>query len=123
MSYVSHKVIGQHIRDARKAKSLTQAKLAELLGISTLHYGRLERGDRPASLEQLARIADLLGVPTLSLLDGCLPNEPLCALPTQDSKSFSETLSRLTAGCTPQELQLITDICELFARQKKIVSA
>lgn len=63
MAFVSHQVIGQHIRDARKAKSLTQANLAEQLGISTLHYGRLKRCDRPASLEQLARIANLLDIP------------------------------------------------------------
>jgi len=121
--YVSYKVIGDHIRDARKARKLTQEKLAEQLGMSALHYGRLERGDRPASLEQIARIADELGVSALSLLDGCLLSEPLSAAPTRDSVSFADRLSRMTAACTPQELETLEEICALFSRQKKTAAS
>lgn len=117
MTFVSHQVIGQHIRDARKAKALTQAHLAEQLGISTLHYGRLERGDRPASLEQLAHIASLLDVPTLSLLNGCLPHEPYFDDPTAESLAFAERLSRMTARCTNQELGVLEEICALFSQK------
>lgn len=115
--HVSYKVIGGHIRDARKARKLTQEKLAEQLGMSALHYGRLERGDRRASLEQIARIADALHVPTLSLLDGCLLREPLSAAPTRDSISFADRLSRVTAACTAQELEMLEEICALFSRK------
>ena len=59
---ISYKAIGSNIRKARKAQRLTQEKTAELLGISALHYGRLERGDRKISLDQVARIADVLAV-------------------------------------------------------------
>lgn len=59
---ISYKAIGSNIRKARKAQRLTQEKTAELLGISALHYGRLERGDRRISLDQVARIADVLAV-------------------------------------------------------------
>ena len=121
--YVSFKVIGSHIRDARKAKGLTQEQFAELLGLSTLHYGRLERGDRPASLEQIARIADELGISTLSLLSGSLTHEPLSAEPTAKSVSFAERLSRITSACTAQELEMLEEICALFSRQKKTASA
>ena len=68
---VSYKVIGRNIRQARAKAGLTQEQTAERLKISQLHFGRLERGERPASLEQLARIAQVLGVPTASLLIGC----------------------------------------------------
>lgn len=116
--YVSFKVIGRHIRDARRAKGLTQEKLAERLGMSALHYGRLERGDRPASLEQLAAIANALGVSTLSLLSGSLLHEPLFAEPTTESISFAERLSRMTAGCTQQELEMLEGICAVFSQSK-----
>jgi len=59
---ISYKAIGSNIRKARKAQRLTQEKTAELLGISALHYGRLERGDQKISLEQVAHIADVLEV-------------------------------------------------------------
>ena len=121
--YVSFKVIGSHIRDARKAKGLTQEQFAERLDMSALHYGRLERGDRPASLEQIARIADDLGISTLSLLSGSLTHEPLSAEPTAKSVSFAERLSRITSACTAQELEMLEEICALFSRQKKTAAS
>ena len=45
---VSYKTIGQNIRAARKAAGLTQEQIAEQLRMSQLHFGRLERGERPA---------------------------------------------------------------------------
>ena len=59
---VSYKTIGQNIRAARKAAGLTQEQVAERLRMSQLHFGRLERGERPASLEQLAQVAGVLQV-------------------------------------------------------------
>lgn len=70
MAEVSFRIIGRNIQRQRKAHGLTQSQAAERLGISMLHYGRLERGERPASLDQLAQIAQLYGVPLHVLLDG-----------------------------------------------------
>lgn len=72
---VSYKTIGSNIKKARKAQKLTQAQVAELIGISLLHFGRLERGDRNVSLAQLARVADALHVPFDSLLAGSISSE------------------------------------------------
>ena len=47
---VSYKTIGRNIRSARLDANLTQEQTAEKLKISQLHFGRLERGERPASL-------------------------------------------------------------------------
>lgn len=121
--YVSYKVIGSHIRSARKAKKLSQERLAERIGMSPVHFGRLERGERRASLEQLAHIADALHVSTFSLLSGCLVREPLCAAPTAESHSFADALARITADCAPDELELLREICEVFSRQRKNASA
>ena len=43
---VSYKIIGRHIRAARKASNLTQEQVAEAMKFSVAHYGRLERGER-----------------------------------------------------------------------------
>ena len=55
--HVSFKAIGRNIRAARTELGITQEDAAERLKISQLHFGRLERGERPASLEMLAKIA------------------------------------------------------------------
>ena len=54
------KTNGNNIKKARKAAGLTQEQTAELIGISLLHYGRLERGERSISLKQLTLISDAL---------------------------------------------------------------
>ena len=59
---ISYQTIGRNIRSARQRAGLTQEALAERLEISHLHFGRLERGERPISLEMLAHIAGTLGV-------------------------------------------------------------
>lgn len=61
-------VIGKNIRKARKAAGLTQAQTAERIGISPLHYSRLERGERSVSLKQLALISDALNTEISVLL-------------------------------------------------------
>lgn len=70
--YVSFNIIGRNIRRARKAAHLTQEQAAELVGLSALHYGRIERGQRQVSLKQLARIGTALGVPLEALLADCI---------------------------------------------------
>ena len=60
--HVSFKAIGRNIRAARTELGITQEDAAERLKISQLHFGRLERGERPASLEMLAKIAGVFGV-------------------------------------------------------------
>lgn len=68
---VSCRIIGQNIRSFRKAANLTQEQTAELIGISLLHYGRLERGERQPSIKQLAKIATILNTSIEALLKGC----------------------------------------------------
>ncbi|HIU15657.1 MAG TPA: helix-turn-helix transcriptional regulator [Candidatus Ventricola intestinavium] len=74
---ISYSIIGRNIRNARRQARLTQEALSEHLGISLLHMGRLERGERPCSLNMLVRIAEALSIsPNLllknSLIDGSI---------------------------------------------------
>lgn len=87
--------------------------------MSALHYGRLERGNRRVSLEQLARVANTLDVPTFTLLGGCLLREPMSAVPAESSVSFADQLARAAATCSPEELDILTEICALFSRKNE----
>lgn len=69
---ISFAIIGQNIRRARKAAHLTQEQVAERIKLSTLHYGRIERGERQVSLKQLARIGTALSTPFESFWAGCI---------------------------------------------------
>lgn len=77
---ISFIVIGKNIRKARKVAHLTQEQAAERVGLSALHYGRIERGQQQVSLKQLARIGTALGVPLEALLADCILDQENVAL-------------------------------------------
>ena len=90
----SFKIIGHNIRQARKAAQLTQEQAAEQIGISPLHYGRLERGERAVSIAQLTRIADVLHTSIYLLLQDCIldkENHPvLFESPDEQTREYGE---------------------------------
>ena len=69
---VSFQIIGHNIKAARKAARLTQEQAAERIGISMLHFGRIERGEREPSIQLLTRIADALNTSIYALLHDCI---------------------------------------------------
>jgi transcriptional regulator with XRE-family HTH domain len=60
--------LGRNIADRRKALGLTQAELAEQLGMDTVTISRFERGSHLPSLLRLEKIANELGLPLAELL-------------------------------------------------------
>lgn len=52
--------LGQRIKEIRKARNLTQAKLAELVGVDSKYISRLETGNSYPSLDTLENIAGIL---------------------------------------------------------------
>ena len=59
---INGKEIGKRIRTERKRNGLTQAKLAERLGISLNTIGRIEVGIRMPSIELFVELAELFEV-------------------------------------------------------------
>lgn len=113
-----NKVLARNIRQARRNMGITQQQAAELLGITQLHYGRLERGDRRTSLEQLEQIAEVFHVSPYTLLEGCFIERPR---PTFQQSNISDTLKHFNAllvNCSPDDQALCYDICERITRGK-----
>jgi len=50
------------IKRARERAGLTQAELADKLGITSNHYARLERGEFPMQRQTLLAICTVLGL-------------------------------------------------------------
>ena len=57
----SPKEIGEYIKQLRKLKGLTQANVAEHIGIKSSTYAQFETGRTNMTLATINRIADVLG--------------------------------------------------------------
>lgn len=67
---IEYKVIGRHIRTARKRKNMTQEDVAAAIEMSPAHFGKVERGDRPVNLQRLSQLSQVLDVPLEKLVEG-----------------------------------------------------
>lgn len=117
--HVSFKAIGRNIRAARTELGITQEDAAERLKISQLHFGRLERGERPASLEMLAKIAGVFGVSLTSLLNGCLIGEGFEQRPSAGPESLGQRIASIANGCSPKAQRLMLELCRNVALSDK----
>jgi transcriptional regulator with XRE-family HTH domain len=53
--------LGQKVRDARKAAKLTQALLAQAVGLTRTSITNIEKGRQPVYIHLLVKLADALG--------------------------------------------------------------
>ena len=61
---------GERIKEARKAKHMTQEELGELIGVTGVTIMRYEKGQREPRMDQLQKIGDVLGI-NWTYLVGC----------------------------------------------------
>ena len=61
-------VLGGRLRELRKEKKLKQRELAALLGVTEVHYRRVEAGTFYPEIPNLIKLADYFGVTTDYLL-------------------------------------------------------
>ncbi len=120
---MKYDLLGEKIREARKAKGYTLEQLAEILDVSTTFIGQIERAKGIPSLDTLVKIANALDISTDSLLFG-----ELNARAADDH--FMKRISELTSDFTTKEkailLKNIENFCELkhlyvpfFAKNEK----
>ncbi len=62
------KALGSKVRRFRQERALNQSELAEMAGITTVHLGRIERGEAFPWPRTRRRIAEALGVDPKELL-------------------------------------------------------
>ena len=62
--------IGLYLKELRKDKQLTQAQLAEILGVSNRTVSRWETGVNMPDFDVLIEIAEFYGVPVQNILEG-----------------------------------------------------
>lgn len=62
------KRVGENLRRYRQARNLSQEAFADQVGVHRTYMGGLERGERNLTLRSLERIAKVIGVDPLDLL-------------------------------------------------------
>lgn len=117
-----YKHVGENVRSARKKAHVTQAKLAEVLNLSTSHFSGMERGYKKFTIAHIVTIARYLKIPASALLAG-LTNEvsdvethesEMLSLPAQQA---AHDFCRLVHSCSQEEIESILEICSIVVEQ------
>ena len=103
------KAIGNNIKKHRKSKGFTQAQLAEMIDISTIHMSHMETGSVSMSLECLIKICDSLDI---------TPDDLLLGEYKLNTMSASKQLTSIMDNLTADERKLIIDFAELLKMNK-----
>ena len=106
---IDYIVIGKRIKDFRKQKKWTQAKLAELASVEPSNISHIERAATKLSLPTLIQIANALEV---SLDELVYDNLKKC-----DHVSVAR-INELISDCSPTEFNAI---CEVITTTKNVL--
>ena len=107
---MDNREIGTRIRLARRDAGLTQEKLAEKIGVSTVFVSQLESGSRAPGLETLVKLSQTLHV-SLDLL-------VLGGAPGGDAEAC---LAALVQGRSPRQRMLAVSLVRsLFAEMDRL---
>ena len=129
------KKLGNLIREARTAKGLSQAALAEQIeGISSSDVSKIERGEKEPVQDAIKQIAKVLGVTQKSLLDaadgsGKTATGKTAAGKTGTGKTASgkttsaktSSAKKTTAAKKPSAAKAAVEALTLSATEKKLV--
>jgi transcriptional regulator with XRE-family HTH domain len=63
------RIVGKNVRKFRQAAKLTQAAMAQRMGVDRTYIVGLEKGERNITIETLAQAAKALGVKVARLLE------------------------------------------------------
>ncbi|MBQ6898890.1 MAG: helix-turn-helix transcriptional regulator [Clostridia bacterium] len=103
--------IGKYVRESRIAKGLRQEDLAEMIDLSSVYVGMLERGEKVASLETLVKIANALDVSSDYLL---------CEVLNHGNKVKDSVLNeKLDSVCDEDRVKIYDVIDTMISHSKK----
>jgi len=67
-------IFGQNVQKYRKAKQISQEKLAEISGVHRTYVGMIERAEKNITLRNMEKIAKALNVKIKDLLENEIDN-------------------------------------------------
>ena len=109
--------VAHNIGQRRKALGLTQAQLAERLGVDTETLSRFERGKHAPTLKNLIRLAGLLQTTVADLLEEERPQ------PSDEATAVCAWLDGLSSADKAFALAVLKQCCDyLEARDARVES-
>ena len=96
---MSSEQTGEMIRNFRRARQMSQADLADAIGISCTHMSYIETGRKNASLTVLKSIAELFQISVDSLV-----NEP------ETTENEPAPLKEILSDCSEYEEKVLTAV-------------
>lgn len=103
---LDYKVIGSRIKEARKAKNMTQENLSEKIDVSVAFLSRIERGNSHVNLKRLNQICDILEVSEGYVLNGA---------DSTKENYLDQEFSELLKNCSSEKQKLIYEIAKTIA--------
>jgi transcriptional regulator with XRE-family HTH domain len=113
--------LGRRARLARRARSMTQADVADRLGVTTEFYARIERGNALPSVTTLARLVDTLDLELDAIIARAAGGELPRAEPPCDPLPLRRVLRRLRRA-TPSARALVIELLEALDVQRPPVN-
>ncbi|MBQ9628528.1 MAG: helix-turn-helix transcriptional regulator [Synergistaceae bacterium] len=112
--------LGERIRTSRKGK-MTQAQLAEAVGVHEITIRRWESGERTPDVKEIQKISQVLNVPIGELLnDSSLEMPPIMMNATRENTSQEKNTNmasitldngrRVEAPATPEGLAFLKEV-------------
>ncbi|SHJ97406.1 Helix-turn-helix [Caminicella sporogenes DSM 14501] len=123
---IDNKAIGERIRQEREKLGLTREKFAEIVELSPLYIGQLERGERQMSLNTLFKISECLHISIDYLVKGSDKEklnyfvkeiEKNDYLKDSYSKSYTNEFQEfisLINKCSKKEISIFKDIIKII---------
>jgi transcriptional regulator with XRE-family HTH domain len=112
-------MLGAASRAARVRMGLTQADVAERIGMASEVYGRLERGHMLPSVQNLRRLCVVLNVPPHELLG---LGDDLAAPPSPKERVVATSNPKAREDDTPEMRRLMRSLRKLSPVQLKLMN-
>ena len=116
---LNYRVIGAHMRNARKQKGISQREASKRLGLSPSYYGKFERGEIPPSLERLEQICEMLEIPIDEVFRGATTMPSKEDHLSEGDNEFASFFKSLSLHLSSEEKELIRDLVERILRYSK----
>ena len=102
------KIVGERVRSYRNKAGFSQDELAERAGLHFTYIGQVERGEKNATLESIAKIARALQVPLDILFENIVTGSAdnqiaaegyslISSLPLADQKALLDLIKQIVA--------------------------
>ena len=117
-SKTDRSAFGARIHALREQARLSQAEVADKLGISQQSYAKWERRDVALSVAQLEQLATLFGVPVTAFFATELTEATKPRGPVGRAKKVFESVSRLPRGQQTTVLDMVESVVRYHDRER-----